>query len=225
QQQALPEAALAERERAWAAQALAEASDANALADRWESVPKALRAEPAVVSAYAERAAALRWEDAATSSIEHALDTRWDESLAACYGRLPIDRVEHREAHASRWLQQHPGSPALLLTLARLARARGEWPRAEDHLHRALAQGAGAEAWEQLGDGHAAVGADARARIAHANTLSAPGSRPRPCRRRCRLKSVRGRRRAPAAGGPRSPPRARRWRRTGGRWPAMSRRG
>ncbi|MEN1958579.1 heme biosynthesis HemY N-terminal domain-containing protein [Luteimonas changyuni] len=173
QQQALPEAALAERERAWAAQALAEASDANALADRWESVPKALRAEPAVVSAYAERAAALRWEDAATSSIEHALDTRWDESLAACYGRLPIDRVEHREAHASRWLQQHPGSPALLLTLARLARARGEWPRAEDHLHRALAQGAGAEAWEQLGDGHAAMGDDARARIAYANTLRA----------------------------------------------------
>ncbi|MGY0652871.1 heme biosynthesis HemY N-terminal domain-containing protein [Luteimonas sp. A537] len=173
QQQALPEAALAERERSWAAQALDEASDANALADRWESVPKTLRSEPAVVSAYAERAAALRWEDAATSSIEHALDTRWDEGLAACYGRLPIDRVEHREAHATRWLQQHPGSPALLLTLARLARARDQWPQAEDHLHRALAQGAGAEAWEELGDGHAAMGDDARARIAYANSLRA----------------------------------------------------
>lgn len=171
QQQALPESALAQRERVWAAQALAEAGDANALADRWESVPKDLRSEPEVVAAYADRAAALGWDDAATSSIEHALDTRWDEDLAARYGRLPIARVEHREAAAQRWLQQRPGSPALLLTLARMARARGDWPQAEDHLQRALAQGAGPEAWEELGDGHAASGDDTTARIAYANAL------------------------------------------------------
>lgn len=171
QQQALPEAALVRRERAWAAQALTEAGDANALADRWESVPKALRSDPEVVAAYADRAAALGWEDAATSSIEHALDARWDEDLATRYGRLPIGRVEHREATAQRWLQQHPGSPALLLALARMAQARGDWPQAEDHLHRAIAQGAGPDAWEELGEGFATTGDDARARIAYANAL------------------------------------------------------
>lgn len=171
QQQALPEATLAAREHAWAARALDEASDANALAERWEILPKPLRTEPEVVSAYAGRAAALRWEDAATSSIEHALDARWDEGLAAHYGRLPIGRVEHREATASRWLQQHPGSPALLLTLARLARARGQWAQAGEYLHRAIAQGAGPEAWEELGDGFATHGDDARARVAYANAL------------------------------------------------------
>lgn len=171
QQQALPEAALAQRERTWAAQALSQAADANALADRWESVPKGLRNDPEVVAAYADRAAALGWEDAATSSIEHALDARWDEDLAARYGRLPIGRIEHRDTTAQRWLQQHPGSPALLLTLARTARARGDWTQAEDHLQRAIAQGAGPEAWEELGDGHAATGDDARARIAYANAL------------------------------------------------------
>lgn len=171
QQQAMPEAALAGRERTWAAQALAEASDANALADRWESIPKGLRSEPDVVAAYADRAAALGWEDAATSSIEHALDARWDEDLAARYGRLPIGRVEHREAAARRWLQTHPGSAALLLTLARMSRARGDWMQAEDLLQRAIAQGAGPEAWEELGHGHAAAGDDARASIAYANAL------------------------------------------------------
>src|SRR5690606_7232784 len=171
QQQALPEAALAQRERIWAAQALAQAADGNALADRWESVPKGLRDEPELVAAYADRAAALGWEDAATSSIEHALDTRWDEDLAARYGRLPIGRLEHREAAAQRWLQRHPGSPALLLTLARTARARGDWARAEDHLQRALAQGAGPDAWEELGDGRAERGDDAGARTAYANAL------------------------------------------------------
>ncbi|NLA68453.1 MAG: heme biosynthesis protein HemY [Gammaproteobacteria bacterium] len=173
QQQALPEAALADRERRWAASALAEAADANALADRWEALPKPLRSEPEVVSSYATRAAALRWEDAATSSIEHALDARWDEDLAALYGRLPIDRLEHRRATAGRWLQKHPGSPALLLTLARIERSGGRWPEAEAHLHQALAAGAGAEAWEELGDRHAADGDDARARAAYANALRA----------------------------------------------------
>lgn len=172
-QHALPESALADRERRWAAQSLAEAADANALAQRWEHLPKTLRGEPPVVRAYAGRAAALGWEDAATSSIEHALDARWDEGLAERYGRLPIGRVEHREATAARWLRQHPGSPALLLTLARLARVRGDWPAAEDFLHRALAQNAGPDAWEELGDGHAATGDDARARVAYANALRA----------------------------------------------------
>lgn len=171
QQQALAEDVLVQRERDWAAQSLAEAEDGNALAERWESMPKALRAEPRVVAAYADRAAALRWEDAATSSIEHALDARWDEGLAAHYGRLPVERVEHREATARRWLQQQPGSPALLLTLARLASHRGDWPQAEELLQRALDQGAGPDAWETLGDGLAAAGDDPRARIAYANAL------------------------------------------------------
>src|SRR5690606_13564752 len=68
-QQALPEAALAQRERDWAAQSLAEAEDGNALAARWESMPKALRAEPRVVAAYAGRAAGLGWDEAAVSSL------------------------------------------------------------------------------------------------------------------------------------------------------------
>ena len=171
QQQALPADALAAREHRWAAQAMVEAADGNALAERWDTLPRTLRDEPEVVGAYATRAAALGWDEAATSSIERALDTRWDEGLAALYGRLPVGRIEQREASATRWLQAHPGSPALLLALARLALARGDWPRAEDHLQRALAQGAGADAWETLGDGCAAAGDDARARVAYANAL------------------------------------------------------
>jgi HemY protein len=61
----------------------------------------------------------------------------------------------------------------LLLTLARLARAQGQWPQAEDFLHRALAQGAAADAWEELGQGYAEVGDELRARLAYANALRA----------------------------------------------------
>src|SRR3546814_6940363 len=101
---------------------------------------------------------------AATRALEQALDARWDEGLAERYGTLPIGRVDARAAQAERWLQSHPASPALLLTLGRLSRAQGQWAHAENYLHRAIAQGAGSEAWEELGDGFAAMEDDALAR-------------------------------------------------------------
>lgn len=173
QQQALAPSRLDELQERWAAAALREAPDANVLAERWDGLPRDLRLDPDVVGAYALRAAALRWEDAALGSLEQALDQRWDEGLAAQYGALDVGRVEQRREHAERWLRAHPGSPALLLTLARLARGQGQWSVAEDYLHRALAQGAGGEAWEELGHGFAAAGDEARARQAYANALRA----------------------------------------------------
>ena len=173
QQHALPSDRLDALEARWAEAALRQAGDANVLADRWEALPKPLKSDPAAVAAYAERAAALRWEEAAAKSIEQALDTRWDDGLAALYGRLPIGLIDARRAHAERWLQAHPGSPGLLLTLARLTRAQGQWPQSETYLHRALAQGAHPEAWEELGHGFAQVGDDARARLSYANALRA----------------------------------------------------
>lgn len=173
QQSAWPEPLLGERELRWAEASLREAPDANALADRWDALAKPLRAEPAVVGAYAERAAAFGWDEAATRSIETALDARWDEALATRYGLLPVGRIEHRRTQAARWLKAHPASPALLLTLARLSQASGDGPQAEAHLHRALAQGGGGEAWEALGDGYANAGDDARARQCYANALAA----------------------------------------------------
>lgn len=173
QQQALPAERLAVLEAQWAEAALREAADANELADRWEALPTPLKSDPAAVAAYAQRAAALRWDEAAAKSLEHALDSRWDESLAALYGRLPIGRLDARRGHAERWLQAHPASPGVLSTLARLSQAQGQWPQAETYLHRALAQGAGGEAWEEMGNGFAQAGDEARARLSYANALRA----------------------------------------------------
>ena len=178
QQQVMPPAQLDDMEARWAEASLRQADDANVLADRWEALPKGLRTEPGAVAAYAERAAALRWEDAAASSIEQALDTRWDDGLAGLYGRLPIGRIDARRARAERWLQDHPASPGLLLTLARLSRAQGQWPQSEGYLHRALAQGANAEAWEELGHGFAQAGDEPRARLSYANALRASRGEP-----------------------------------------------
>ena len=172
QQHALADAKLDELQERWAAAALREAADANALADVWDRLPKDVRSEPEVVLAYADRAAALRWDDAALKAMEQALDARWDETLAARYGTLPVaGRIEQRRANVERWLQAHPSSPALLLGLARLDRAEGRWPQAEANLHRALAQGAGADAWEEFGNAFADAGDMDRAQRSYANAL------------------------------------------------------
>ncbi|MCL7715782.1 heme biosynthesis protein HemY [Stenotrophomonas mori] len=171
QQQVLPADGLAALETRLALQMLDEAGDVNALAARWESLPKALRTTPAAVSRYAVRAAALNWTDAALHSLEQALDARWDESLIALYGELPVDKLDSRRASAQRWLQAQGASPGLLLTLGRLAGGQGQWLQAEEFLHRALAQGAGAPAWDVLGEGFAAQGEDALARQCLVNAL------------------------------------------------------
>lgn len=173
QQQALSLSGYSLLEAQLAAKAMRESADANVLAERWETLPKPLRADAGIVAAYAERAAGLRWDDAAARSLEQAIDARWDESLVALYGRLPIGKLDSRRASAQRWLQTHPDSPALLVALAQLARLQGQWPQAQEFLHRALAQGASADAWEQLGHGFAAAGQEELARRSYANALNA----------------------------------------------------
>lgn len=178
QQHALTDAQRARYEARWAAAALRQAEDSNALADRWETLPKALRTEPGVAAAYADRAAALGWDEAATKSLEQALEANWDESLARRYGALPLGRIEHRAAACERWLRKRPDSPALLLALSRLSAGQGQAQRAGDYALRALEVEPSGEAWEQLGDLHRARGDEESALDAYANALRAARGEP-----------------------------------------------
>jgi HemY protein len=171
QSQLLEGAALEAFEAEINAAALQQARDAEQLAQRWESASRAQRQHPEVVAAYAARAATLGLEDQAASAIEYALKKHWSEALAWRYGQLPRGRRNSPLKSAEAWLTSQPNSPALLLALGRLCREETLWGKAEDYLHRALAQGAGAEAWEELGHAYAAQRDDARARHAFANAL------------------------------------------------------
>jgi HemY protein len=171
QQQALPPPRLDELQLQWAEQSLQQAGNASELADRWDALPQAVQTTASVVAAYARRAATMGWNEAATRSLEQALDRQWDEDLVQLYGQLEVARLDERQAQAERWLQGHPSSPALLLAIARLAKAHGQLPQAERALHRAIAQGAGSPAWEALGEIAVQSGDEPRARLADANAL------------------------------------------------------
>jgi HemY protein len=174
QQQAMPSDRLDALQARWAAASLAEAPDANALADRWDALPKPLQSDPAVVGAYAARASGMRWDVAAARNIEQALATQWDETLVDRYGALPIASPEARRTQLETWLAAHPESPATLRALARLQ----PWPIAEGSLHRAVAQGGGAPAWEALAEGYTAAGDAESARLSYANALRAVRGEP-----------------------------------------------
>jgi HemY protein len=176
--QALSPSDHASLEAQLAAQSLHEADDANALADRWDRLLAPLRSRADVVSAYAQRAAEIGMEDAAASAIENALKNQWDEALVLQYGRIPPGRLAEtqpstRLAVAGGWLRAHSDSPALAVTLGHLSGELRQWGKAEDYLHRAIAQGAGASAWEELGHVYAALNDDANARLCYANALLA----------------------------------------------------
>tara|TARA_R110002020_G_scaffold11895_35_gene44359 strand:+ start:533 stop:1780 length:1248 start_codon:yes stop_codon:yes gene_type:complete len=163
--------ALAALETRVTAATLDQAPQADELQQRWHALPQRLRLAAPVASAFAQRAAALGMEDAGAHAVADALEANWDESLAALFGRLPPGREGKRLARAEAWLAAHPSSPGLLTALGCLCRAQELWGKAEDYLHRALAQGAGADAWESLGHVFTAQGDAGRAQIAYANAL------------------------------------------------------
>ncbi|TGV62361.1 heme biosynthesis protein HemY, partial [Mesorhizobium sp. M2D.F.Ca.ET.160.01.1.1] len=110
----------------------------------------------------ASRAVALDWDEPALLALEQALDQRWDDELVALYGRLPAERLATRQANLARWRNVHDGAAALRL-------AQGE--AADAFLHEAIAAGAGAPAWEALGELFAQRGEHALAAQCLANAL------------------------------------------------------
>ncbi len=169
--QALPAQELAALETRLVATSLAQAPQADALLQRWAAQPRRLQLEPAVVAAFANSATRLGLEQPGVDALAEALDNQWDESLVACFGRLPAGRSTLRLARAEMWMAAHPSSPALLVTLGQLCFQQQLWGKAEDYLQRALAQGAGADAWEALGKVWTGNGDDARAALAYTNAL------------------------------------------------------
>ncbi len=143
----------------------------NALAAQWEATPKALRPTPDVVAAYATRAVALDWDEPALLALEQALDHRWDDELVALYGRLPAERLATRQSNLARWRNVHDDSAALRLAQGRIALAQQQWDAADAFLHEAIAAGAGAPAWEALGEAFAQRGEHALAAQCLANAL------------------------------------------------------
>lgn len=164
--------AQAAREAEILAAAMQQAPDAEALSQLWSGLSRAQKTDARIVEAYARRAVTCGEAEAGITAVEKALRKQWSPTLAAVYGVLPRSATHSPLKMAEAWLAEHPDDPALLVTLGHLCRNEKIWGKAEDYLQRALALGAGADAWEELGHVHAAQHHDARAREAYARALA-----------------------------------------------------
>lgn len=149
---------IAKYESAWASAAISQATDSNALAAVWDEMPRNLRSDYPVVSAYAHRASALGWDEAATRAIEQAMDLSWDDRFVDLYASLPVQRVAERRARLEKWMSQRPDRESTWLALASLSRDGQDYVAEHDYLQGAVQRGGSSKAYELLGENALARG-------------------------------------------------------------------
>lgn len=148
------------------------APDGAALDALWSQLPKAQRRVPAVIDAYARRAAAFGLTLAAMDELESALRREWSPTLVDAYGMLAGDGLEARMQRAEGWLDAHPNDATLLLALGRQCVRLGLWAKARRYLERSLALAPSTAAWEVLGDACAGEGDTANALRSYHNAFA-----------------------------------------------------
>ena len=163
--------ALAALQSRWHAAALQQSVHADDLHQRWLGLSGRERDDQELLLAYSRRAGELGLEAEAADTLATAIDREWNETLVRQLGLLPAARNDLRLDRAQAWLAAHPASPALALALGRLLRARQQLGSAAEVINRAIAQGAGSDAWEELGHVYTAENDAPRAQSSYANAL------------------------------------------------------
>lgn len=150
--------------------ALRDAPDTATLQDLWKRATRQQRQMPALLDAYAHRAAAFGNAHVALDAIEDALKREWNPMLVATYGRItPPAEAAQRLHTAARWQEAHPGDDALLRTLGTLSMRASDPRDAREYLVHALALKPSAESWAALGDVQSAAGEPDDATRCYAN--------------------------------------------------------
>ena len=110
----------------------------QALNQRWQAVPSALRGEALVVRAYADGLCRLGAHGKAEEVLYAAIKRQFDERLVERYGRIGGRDPARQLAHAEGWLKEHPENAELLLALGRLSVRNELWGKARSYLEASL---------------------------------------------------------------------------------------
>ncbi|HHK2247217.1 TPA: heme biosynthesis HemY N-terminal domain-containing protein [Pseudomonas aeruginosa] len=121
------------------------------LTQRWQNVPSALRADPAIVAGYAAQLLRLGAEEEAEEVLRHALKQGFDATLVQLYGQVRGRDPGKQLQAAEGWLKEHPNDPGLLLTLGRLCLINKLWGKAREYLEASLSFQRSAETCAELG--------------------------------------------------------------------------
>jgi HemY protein len=138
----------------------------DTLHQAWSGVPESARQHPDLIGVYARQLIHQNAMDECTALLAAALERQWDERLVLLYGEARDSQPAAQLETAEEWLARHGESPALLLTLGRLARRSRLAERARGYLEKSIGLGATSEAHTELGTLFEEAGDSARA-LAH----------------------------------------------------------
>ncbi len=125
-------------------------ADGEALQSVWDSLPKTIRNDGAVLHAFVEQW--IRAGDHATAErrLRQYLGREWDETLAHDYGRVQLEDPGRQLEQAENWLRNHGRSPMLLLTLGRLCVRNQLWGKARIYFESSIGSQPHPEAYFEL---------------------------------------------------------------------------
>ena len=116
----------------------ARADDLDALNKAWESLSFDAQQELSVKRAYIKQLTVLGAQNRAETLLKGWLNKAWDEQLLLTYSELSTGDPKEQLQTAKRWLQTHPESAALELSMARLSRRNELWGAAIQHYRKSL---------------------------------------------------------------------------------------
>ena len=123
----------------------------DTLHQAWSGITDSARQHPDMVHVYAQQLINQNAMDECTALLAATLERQWDERLVLLYGEARDAQPAVQLETAEEWLARHGESPALLLTLGRLAHRNRLADRARHYLEKSLALGPSAAAHTELG--------------------------------------------------------------------------
>ena len=104
----------------------------------WKSVPKKLRDDNGLVSAYTAAALQHNHADAAEAVVRKAVDRGGDDALIALYGTIATGRIDKQRSVVKAWQDGRPGNAAVALTMGRLHMREQDWAKAREAFESSL---------------------------------------------------------------------------------------
>lgn len=123
----------------------------DVLRQAWKAMPKHLHQHAELIAIYGGKLIEQGEGDDAESLLRVALERQWDEALVTLYGLAHATQIVRQYERAKSWQTAHADSPALYLTLGRLALETGATHEAIETLQRSLDLLPSRSAYRELG--------------------------------------------------------------------------
>lgn len=135
-------------------QYLINANSADTLWERWQESKPNGSSSSALAEGFSKRAIALGMQNSASKALIELLETNYHAPYVQALSHLAHNDIALLE-RIKQFLAAHSSDAELLHTLGTWAKACGQTTDAIGYWQRAIAQGAGAESWNQLGQVYA----------------------------------------------------------------------